>query len=79
MRTACCGSRGIVCGDPYKHVNWDRIHLTQHAYQVMAKSLIKPINDLGMPGNSSGSKSSIPQLFLYNLYAIIFCWFILSI
>ncbi|XP_057247060.1 GDSL esterase/lipase At1g28570 isoform X2 [Beta vulgaris subsp. vulgaris] len=40
-----CGRKGVVvCEDSNKHVNWDSVHLTQHAYHIMAKLLIKRIN-----------------------------------
>ena len=39
-----CGSDGVpACPDPDKHVSWDGIHLTEHAYQIMANSLLKYI------------------------------------
>ncbi|KAL2945200.1 hypothetical protein RDABS01_022911 [Bienertia sinuspersici] len=45
MQTACCAScgrkRAVACEHPHKHINWDRVHLTQHAYHNMAKWLIE--------------------------------------
>ncbi|KMS96870.1 hypothetical protein BVRB_8g199460 [Beta vulgaris subsp. vulgaris] len=44
-----CGRKGtIVCKDPYKHLSWDGMHLTQHGYQIMAELLIKRINTFGI-------------------------------
>lgn len=45
MQVACCDNCGNgrvhACEHPYKHVSWDGVHLTQHAYEVMAEWLIK--------------------------------------
>ncbi|KAJ8427642.1 hypothetical protein Cgig2_023351 [Carnegiea gigantea] len=39
-----CGSHGVpVCPDPNKRVSWDGVHLTQHAYQLMADWLLQYI------------------------------------
>ncbi|KAL2897186.1 hypothetical protein RDABS01_038969 [Bienertia sinuspersici] len=35
-----CGSETPVCQDPYKRVSWDGIHMTQHAYNVLATWLL---------------------------------------
>uniref|UniRef100_A0ACD5YVX9 Uncharacterized protein n=1 Tax=Avena sativa TaxID=4498 RepID=A0ACD5YVX9_AVESA len=55
-RTACCGAGGAynfvsgrlcgapgtaVCADPGGRVSWDGIHMTQHAYGVMAELLYR--------------------------------------
>ncbi|KAL2929691.1 hypothetical protein RDABS01_035101 [Bienertia sinuspersici] len=45
MQTACCancGSKGVAaCEHPYKHINWDQVHLTQHTYQLITRWLIE--------------------------------------
>uniref|UniRef100_A0A803MJB1 Uncharacterized protein n=1 Tax=Chenopodium quinoa TaxID=63459 RepID=A0A803MJB1_CHEQI len=42
--TRMCGNNGVpVCHDPSKLVSWDGVHMTQHAYRVMAKGLFKQI------------------------------------
>ncbi|XP_021758676.1 acetylajmalan esterase-like [Chenopodium quinoa] len=42
--TRMCGNNGVpVCRDPSKLISWDGVHMTQHAYRVMAKGLIKQI------------------------------------
>uniref|UniRef100_A0A803M690 Uncharacterized protein n=1 Tax=Chenopodium quinoa TaxID=63459 RepID=A0A803M690_CHEQI len=42
--TRMCGNDGVpVCRDPYKRISWDGVHMTQHAYRVMAKELFKQI------------------------------------
>ncbi|XP_021750632.1 acetylajmalan esterase-like [Chenopodium quinoa] len=42
--TRMCGNNGVpVCRDPSKLVSWDGVHMTQHAYRVMAKELFKEI------------------------------------
>ncbi|KAH9620008.1 hypothetical protein KSS87_003507 [Heliosperma pusillum] len=39
-----CGSDGVTaCPNPSARVNWDGIHLTQHAYQFIANQLLKQI------------------------------------
>ncbi|KAJ8427641.1 hypothetical protein Cgig2_023350 [Carnegiea gigantea] len=44
-----CGYHGVsVCPDPNKRVSWDGIHLTQHAYQLVADWLLQYI----LPTNS---------------------------
>jgi len=56
---ACCGAGGgeynfdssnmcgtgksSACPQPDKHVSWDGIHLTQHAYQVIAQAILPKI------------------------------------
>ncbi|XP_021746977.1 GDSL esterase/lipase At5g03980-like [Chenopodium quinoa] len=43
--TRMCGNNGVpVCHDPSKLVSWDGVHMTQHAYRVMAKGLFKQID-----------------------------------
>ncbi|XP_010672330.2 acetylajmalan esterase-like [Beta vulgaris subsp. vulgaris] len=40
--TSMCGYKGVpVCEYPDKSVSWDGVHMTQHAYQLMARWLIK--------------------------------------
>ncbi|XP_062217761.1 acetylajmalan esterase-like [Phragmites australis] len=74
-RTACCGAGGgpynfdvdrmcgapgtSACADPGGYVSWDGVHMTQHAYGVMAELLYRggladpaPIN---WPGQKMGS------------------------
>ncbi|XP_021744652.1 acetylajmalan esterase-like [Chenopodium quinoa] len=42
--TRMCRNNGVsVCRDPSKLVSWDGVHMTQHAYRVMAKGLFKQI------------------------------------
>ncbi|KNA06440.1 hypothetical protein SOVF_181110 [Spinacia oleracea] len=36
-----CGRGVPACEHPYKSVSWDGVHMTQHAYKVMAKWLLK--------------------------------------
>ncbi|KAK9705494.1 hypothetical protein RND81_07G061200 [Saponaria officinalis] len=37
----CCGFDGsFICENPQEHISWDGTHLTQQAYNVMAKKLI---------------------------------------
>uniref|UniRef100_A0A7C8YYD0 Sinapine esterase n=1 Tax=Opuntia streptacantha TaxID=393608 RepID=A0A7C8YYD0_OPUST len=39
-----CGDKGTqVCPNPYVRVNWDGPHLTSHAYEQLAKFLLKDI------------------------------------
>ncbi|KAH9613982.1 hypothetical protein KSS87_003834 [Heliosperma pusillum] len=39
-----CGNVGVpACKNPQHHISWDGIHLTQHAYRVMAKWLMRNI------------------------------------
>ena len=39
-----CGSKeASVCSNPNKRVSWDGVHLTEHAYQLMADWLLKDI------------------------------------
>ncbi|XVF04788.1 hypothetical protein REPUB_Repub05bG0115500 [Reevesia pubescens] len=39
-----CGAPGVaVCSNPDEYVSWDGVHLTQRAYQFMAKWLIRHI------------------------------------
>ncbi|KAL2490458.1 GDSL esterase/lipase [Abeliophyllum distichum] len=39
--TKMCGAPGVsVCPNPYKYISWDGVHLTQHAYKLMARWLI---------------------------------------
>ncbi|KAK9705513.1 hypothetical protein RND81_07G062800 [Saponaria officinalis] len=40
-----CGTKGaIVCKNPQEHISWDGVHLTQHAYHVLAKQLMHSFN-----------------------------------
>ncbi|KAL2895788.1 hypothetical protein RDABS01_000786 [Bienertia sinuspersici] len=40
--TQMCGGNGVsVCPHPHKRVSWDGVHMTQHAYKVMATWLLK--------------------------------------
>ncbi|KAL2895765.1 hypothetical protein RDABS01_000763 [Bienertia sinuspersici] len=40
--TQMCGGNGVsVCPHPHKRVSWDGVHMTQHAYKVMARWLLK--------------------------------------
>ncbi|XP_074280782.1 GDSL esterase/lipase At5g03980-like isoform X2 [Silene latifolia] len=39
-----CGNKGVpACENPQHHISWDGIHLTQHAYRVMANWLMRNI------------------------------------
>ncbi|XP_021745661.1 acetylajmalan esterase-like [Chenopodium quinoa] len=40
LRT-CCGKGVPVCPNPDKSVNWDGIHMTEHAYKIMADWLLQ--------------------------------------
>lgn len=78
MQEACCvkcGNKGgSVCENPYKHVSWDSVHLTQHAYQIMAKWLIKNnFHDLGVVITSMAiSTYSISFYFIF--FSLIFSY-----
>ncbi|KMT07930.1 hypothetical protein BVRB_6g145330 [Beta vulgaris subsp. vulgaris] len=40
--TSMCGYNGVpVCKHPYERVSWDGVHMTQHAYKLMARWLLK--------------------------------------
>ncbi|CAO2823173.1 unnamed protein product [Amaranthus hypochondriacus] len=78
MQEACCvncGNKGgSVCENPYKHVSWDSVHLTQHAYEIMAKWLIKNnFHDLGVVITSMAiSTYSISFYFIF--FSLIFSY-----
>ncbi|KAH9625673.1 hypothetical protein KSS87_000066 [Heliosperma pusillum] len=43
-RRHSCGSSGVTsCPNPHLRVSWDGIHLTQHAYQVMADQILRQV------------------------------------
>ena len=53
-----CGSDGVqVCPDANKRVSWDGVHLTQHAYQLMANWLLQHITNPTTFYQSNGGKS----------------------